>query len=179
LVEILLPEALAMVRAAEIGIGEFGNVLPVLDAMTPEGRELGDPVLLGALLLPHLLLKRYERESRRQGWVDAAEFRDLASDTLESFRERFVVPNLTRVLMIQAFEGFHRLCEGDFTRGQRKRFASKSYFDDALALFEILVRATGEGGEELAEWQEARRGRKRCEPRVEVRRGRPRRRRRR
>ncbi len=178
LVEILLPEALAMVRAAEIGIGEFGNVLPVLDAMTLEGREVPDSVLLGALLLPHVLLERYERESRRDGWVEAREFRDLVIDTVESFRERFVVPNLKRAMMIQALEGFHRLCEGGFTLSQRKRFAVKSFFDDALMLFEILVRATGEGGEELAEWQETAKQRKRREPRLEVRRGRPRRRRR-
>jgi len=177
LIEVFLPETLAMVRATEIGIGDFGNVLPVLDAMVLEEREMPDQVLLGALLLPNVLLERFERESQRDGWVKDQEFRKLVTATVESFCERFVVPNLKRTMMIQALEGFHRLCGADFTLSQRKRFAEKSYFDDSLLLFEVLVRATGEGGEELARWQDAAKKRKRREPRLDVRRGRPRRRR--
>ena len=39
------------------------------------------------------------------------------------------------------------------------KLARKPYFDDALLLFEILVRATGEGQETLEAWQAAARRR--------------------
>ena len=46
--EVLLPEALAMIEAHEKGAGAFTGILPVLDRMARDGRQLGDPVLLGA-----------------------------------------------------------------------------------------------------------------------------------
>ena len=176
--EVLLPEALAMVRAAELGAGELGNVLPVLDAMAQEEEEVPDQVLMAAVLLPQVMLERYQREVKRQRWLDPGEFRKVVLATVEPFFERFAVPNLKKIQMVQALEGFHRLCEGDFSRNQRLRFAAKSYFDDALWLFELLVRATGEGHPELEQWKAAARQGRRREPRPEVRRPRPRRRRR-
>lgn len=175
--EVLLPEALAMVRAAELGAGEFGNVLPVLDTMVREDDELPDAVLLAAVLLPQIMLVRFEREMKRHRWLAPEEFRQVVLATVEPFFERFAVPNLIKSQLIPALEGFHRLCEGDFSRSQRQRFATKSYFDHALLLFELLVRATGEGHSELEQWQLAASQRRRREPRREVRRPRSRRRR--
>ncbi len=178
LLDVLLPEAQAMIRAGEKGIGSFGNILPVVDSMTRQGLELPDPVLLGAVLLPQIMLERYERETKSRSWLGLAGFRAVVKSTTEPFLKRFSIPNLKTAQMVQAFEGFHRLCEGSLTHKQRLRFATKGYFDDSLRLFEILVRATGEGHSELESWQAAARQRKRREPRVEVRRRRPRRRRR-
>ena len=80
----------------------------------------------------------------------------------------------------QCFEGFHRLCSQRWSPAQRVRFACKSYFDDALLLFEILVSATGEGRPALAQWQEAQRRRPHRErSRIGARKRRPRRRKRR
>ncbi len=181
LVEVLLPEALAMIRAGERGAGNFSGILPTLDRMSGDGRELPDVVLLGAILLPQIMLKRYEYERPVGRLMDLQTFRKVVDETVEPFLERFSLANYKRALLIQALEGFHRLCDQRWTPGQRVRFASKSYFDDALALFEILVRATGDGHDALEHWQAARRQRpRRPQPAVETkRRRRPRRRRRR
>lgn len=161
LLDVLLPEALAMITAREKGAGDFGNVLPTLDRMINDGRELDDVVLLGAILLPHLMLQRFEFETRRRRWLEPTAFSKLVQETLKPFLERFQVANYKRARLEQALEGFHRLCSQSWTRSQRSRFAAKSYFDDALALFEILVRATGEGHDALEAWQAARRQRPR------------------
>ncbi|MGB5878412.1 MAG: hypothetical protein WBH85_00165, partial [Thermoanaerobaculia bacterium] len=77
----------------------------------------------------------------------------------------------------QAIAAFHRLGENWRTAGDRVRFAGHPGFDDAMILLEILVDATGEGGEDLELWQRVREHRpKRREP--PTRRTRPRRRRR-
>lgn len=177
LLDVLLPESMAMLRAAELGIGRFDNILPVIDAMTADGREIDDAVLLGAVLLPQVMLDRFERETERGGWLQPNEYRKLVKKTVEPFFKRYSVPNLKKSQLYQALEGFHRLCAGDFTRAQRQKFARKSYFDDAIALFEILVRSTDAGHEELEAWQEIARKRRR-EPQVERRGGGRRRRRR-
>ena len=66
---------------------------------------------------------------------------------------RFTVSNLRSQQILQALYGFQLLCEPAWAFHERVKIARKPYFDDALLLFEILVLATGEGGEALAEWQ--------------------------
>lgn len=181
LLDVLLPEAMAMIEAGERGAGDFSGILPTLDRMSGEGRDLPDVVLIGAVLLPRIMLRRYDEERSRGRLMSLERFRVAVNETLEPFLGRFAVANYKRSNLIHALEGFHRLCDQRFTPAQRVRFASKSYFDDALALFEILVRATGEGHDALEHWQAARRQRpRRPQPQVETkRRRRPRRRRRR
>jgi hypothetical protein len=58
-----------------------------------------------------------------------------------------------------ALKGFLRLCEPHRTAGERHHAVSKSWFPDALWLFELLAEATAEGFEELAQWQAAARRR--------------------
>jgi poly(A) polymerase len=183
LLEVLLPEAMAMIEARQRGAGSFNGILPTLDRMSQEGKELSDPVLLGAVLLPQIMLRRYELERGRGRWMKIGEFKEVVAETVEPFLERFSVANFKRAHMVQALEGFHRLCSHGWTPGQRIRFATKSYFDDALQLFEILVLATGEGHEALEPWEEAKKKRpRRSEPKADKRgprrRGRRRRRRR-
>src|SRR5262249_39373883 len=49
LLEVLLPEAYAMVAAGARGLGDFGQILPVIDRLVKDGRELSDTALLSAL----------------------------------------------------------------------------------------------------------------------------------
>lgn len=181
LFEVLLPEAAAMITAAERGAGSFSGILPTLDEMVADGRELPDAVLLSAVLLPRIMLRRFEVESESGHWMKMPAYLRLVRNTLDSFLERFAVANYKRAMIQHVLEGFHRLCQRQWTPAQRMRFASKSYFDDSLLLFEILVQATGEGHEALEHWEAARRQRpRRPQPHVEAtRRRRPRRRRRR
>ncbi len=181
LLEVLLPEAQAMIEAAERGAGNFGGILPTLDRMVTEKREMPDAVLLAAVLLPQVMLRRFEFESRTGKWMAVSAYQKVVEATVESFLERFSLANFKRMQLFKVFEGFHRLCGHGWTQSRRLRFATKSYFDDALLLFEILVRATGEGWQALEQWQAAQRQRpRRPRPQVETqrrRRRRPRRRR--
>ena len=178
--DVLLPEAGAMITAAQRGAGNFGGILPTLDRMTAENREVPDAVLLSSVLLPQIMLRRFEVESVDGRWMPMPAYLQVVRETMESFLERFSLANFKRTMVIHVLEGFHRLCSEGWTPAQRVRFASKSYFDDALLLFEILVRATGEGHPVLEHWQSAQRQRpRRPQPMVQAkRRRRPRRRRR-
>ncbi len=178
LLEVLLPEALAMIGASRRGAGEFSNVLPTLDALIAEKREIPDQVLLDTILLPQIMLRRFEHETATGRFVRQEEFHGMIAETLEPFLDRFAVPKLKKTAMAQALEGFHRMCDGRWTRNRRARFVNKPYFDDALLLFEILVRSTREGHEVLDQWQAAaRQRRRRPEPYVDAKKRRRRRRR--
>lgn len=176
LLEVLLPEVLAMVRAQQVGAGDFGGVIATLDAMIGDERAISDSVLLSALLLPEIMLRRFDYEQRKRRWMPIDRFQDEVSDVLDTFLQRFQIANHKRAAIRQTLDGFHRLCDQRWTPAKRVRFASKRHFDDSLLVFEILTRATGHGQAVLEQWQAVARQRaRRPEPPVERRRRRRRR----
>jgi poly(A) polymerase len=156
LLEVLLPEAYAMVAAGEKGIGEFAGILPVLDRMVTGGREVPDTGLLAALLLPQVLLRRHDIEAIDQRPMRRQALQAMAEEAIAPFFARLHLSNLKAQQVLQAIVGFNRLCEAGWKPVERVRFADRAYFDDALFLFEVLVEATGDGHQALAEWQAAR-----------------------
>jgi poly(A) polymerase len=159
LLEVMLPEAYAMVAAGERGLGDFGQILPVVDRMVRSGRQLSDIGLLAGLLLPKVVLRRYDIEALDQRPMSRSAIDTLVQEEVAPFLSRFTVSNLKSQQIVQALIGFQRLCEPKWSLPERVRFTRKPYFDDARLLFEILVEATGEGGEALAEWDAAARRR--------------------
>jgi poly(A) polymerase len=159
LLETLLPEAYAMVRAAERGLGEFGRILPVLDRKIAAGREVSDGGLLAAVLLPSVLLRRYDVEAVGQRALRRAELDGLVEEVAAPFYARFSLSRERCRQTSEALLGFLRLCEPHKTGAERLRMAGKGFFPEALWLFELLAEATGEGLQELAQWQAAARRR--------------------
>ncbi|MEM7353491.1 MAG: polynucleotide adenylyltransferase PcnB, partial [Acidobacteriota bacterium] len=123
LLDVLLPEVGAMVAAAERGVGNFSGILPTLDRMTAEGREVPDAVLLAAVLLPEVMMRRFEVERKTGEWMKIQAFLKVVRETLESFLERFSLANFKRAMVTHVLEGFHRLCRQGWTPAQRVRFA--------------------------------------------------------
>ena len=154
LLEVLLPEAYAMLAADERGLGDFGQILPVIDRLITAGRELPDTVLLAALLLPKVMLRRDDIEGIGQRPMSRAAIEELVDEESAPLLARFTVSNLKSQQIRRALVGFFRLCEPRWSFAERVRFTRRPLFEDALVLFELLVLATGEGGETLAEWQE-------------------------
>jgi poly(A) polymerase len=180
LLEVILPEAYAMLTAGRRGLGDFGQILPVIDRMVAEGRQLPDSALLASVLLPKVMLRRDDVEALDQRPMSRSAIEVLVQEEIQPFLARFTVSNLKSQQITQALIGFQRLCEPVDKFPERVRLARRSWFNDALVLFEILVEATGEGEEALAEWQTAARRRPPLKaPEDSDARSRPRRRRRR
>jgi poly(A) polymerase len=159
LLEVLLPEAYAMLAADERGLGSFGQILPVIDRMVTAGREMQDTAMLAALLLPKIMLRRDDIEAIDRRPMSRAAIEELVDEESTPFLARFTVSNLKSQQIRHALTAFFRLCEPRWTLPERVRFARKPFFRDGMLLFELLVLATGEGGEVFAEWQEAARRR--------------------
>jgi poly(A) polymerase len=159
LLEVLLPEAYAMLAADERGLGDFGQILPVIDRLVTSGRELPDTALLAALLLPKVMLRRDDVEAIDQRPMSRAAIEELVDEETSPLLARFTVSNVKSQQIRHALVGFFRLCEPRWSMAERVRFTRRTFFSGALLLFELLVLATGEGREALAEWQEAARRR--------------------
>jgi poly(A) polymerase len=159
LLEVILPEAYAMLTAGLRGMGDFGQILPVMDRMVAEGRQLSDSALLASVLLPKVMLRRDDIEALNQRPMSRSAIEVMVEEEISSFLSRFTVSNLKSQQITQALIGFQRMLEPVDKLSERVRLARRSWFNDALILFEILVEATGEGQDALAEWQMAARRR--------------------
>jgi poly(A) polymerase len=159
LLEPLLPEAYAMVRAGERGLGDFGRILPTLDRKVTAGREVADGALVASLLLPSVLLRRYDVEAVGGRALRRHELAKLVDEATAPFFARFALSRERSRQALEALVGFLRLCEPHASGAERLKVAGKSFFPDALWLFELLAEATGEGFQELAQWQAAARRR--------------------
>jgi poly(A) polymerase len=180
LLQVLLPEAYAMLSAGARGLGDFGQILPVIDSLVAEERPLSDTGLLAALLLPKVMLRRLDVESSAGRPMTRSAIEAMIEEEIAPFFARLTLSNLRSQQVYHALLGFQRLCEPYGSPHERLKFARKPYFDDALLLFEILARATGAGGEALEAWQAAARRRPPLKAPAESEAGtRPRRRRRR
>lgn len=153
LLEVLLPEAYAMVSAGEKGLGEFGRILPAIDAMTTGGRKIADTAMFGALLLPTVILRRHDVEAIDRRVMSRRMLEDLVAEVVDPFFARFMLSGLKAEHVRQAIMGFHRLGETRWKAGEQERFARRPFFEDALFLFEVMVAAMGEGGAELEAWR--------------------------
>ncbi len=151
--EVLLPEALAMIRAQQEGAGDFSRILPTLDAMVAEGQTVPDPTLLAALLLPEVMLSRFTYERKHGRWMPLTAFQATRQALLTPFFERFAFANHKRSALGHVLDGFHRLCDDRWTPAKRRRFAGTANFPGSLLLFEIMARATGHGHERLEAWR--------------------------
>ena len=155
MLEVLLPEAYAMLGLSASGVGDFGRLLPTIDSLVAAGRLLGDAPLLAILLLPKVLQRRDDVEAIGQRPMTRAALRQLIDETVAPFTARLALSRARTMQVTQALVAFHRLCEPGWTPRGRLQFAHRPYFDDALALFELMVEATGDGREALAPWQAA------------------------
>jgi poly(A) polymerase len=155
LLEVLLPEAYAMLGVSASGVGDFGRLLPTIDRLVQAGRVLGDAPLLGVLLLPKVLQRRDDIEAIDQRPMSRAALRQLIDDTVAPFAARLALSRARNQQLTQALVAFHRMCEPGWMPRGRLQFAHRPYFEDSLALFELMVEATGEGREALAAWQAA------------------------
>jgi len=175
--EELLPEVHAMVAADERGLGKFNRIPLVFDELVEEGREVSDSALLAALLLPQVILRRFDTEEQRSQPMSRTALEGLVDEVAEPFVARFQLSRARTDRIVGSLKAFLRLCEPGWSDEQRRRFAVRKHFDDALDLFEIVTRATGDGEEPLAAWHRA--AKERPKVRTAPPRGRPRRGRRR
>ena len=152
LLEVLLPEAYAMIGRGPGG-ADFGRLLPTTDRQVVAGRPLSDATLLAVLLLPKLLQRRDDVEAIDQRPMSRAALRQLVDETVAPLAARLALSRARATQLTQALVAFQRLVEPGWKPRGRQQFAHRPYFDDALALFELMAEATGEGRDALQPWQ--------------------------
>lgn len=154
LLEVFLPEAYKILTVGSEEAAGFQRIPAALDQMIADGRKLSDSVLLAALLLPSILLRRRDLEALNQRPIWRSALRSLNQETVDSFATRFALSR-SKTEAVQALVWcFHRLGERWGSAASRLQFSRQPGFDGALTLLELLVVATGEGEAMLSSWRQ-------------------------
>lgn len=164
LIEILLPEAYALVAADDHGLRELSELLPAIDRSVQRGDAVSDGGLLAALLLPGLLLRRQDVEAVSQRSLTRRELRQLVAELTQPLFARFTLSRQRAEGAEQALMTFLDLGSENLKPAQRLRLARRASFGDALWLLALMVEATGEGGDVLEAWRDIDRRVDRPEP---------------
>lgn len=164
LIEILLPEAYALVAADDHGLRELSGLLPAIDRSVQRGDAVSDGGLLAALLLPGLLLRRQDVEAVSQRSLTRRELRQLVAELAGPLFARFMLSRQRAEGAEQALMAFLDLGAEDLKPAQRLRLARRASFRDALWLLALMVEATGEGSDVLEAWRDVDRRVDRPEP---------------
>jgi poly(A) polymerase len=152
LLEIILPEASLILTAGSRGAPELEALIPAVDTLIQGGREPSDSALLAVILLPALLMRRRELEEESGERIRRGRLRELSEEVMAPFFARHTVARFKAEAVSLALDTFNRLGERQWNVNERIRLARRSSFVDALALFEIMVEATGEGRGEFEAW---------------------------
>jgi poly(A) polymerase len=178
LVEIVLPEAYALLAASDRGLGDLGRLLPALDRCVREGREVTDGGAIAALLLPGVLLRRHDIEALDRKPMTRAALHGLVEEVMQPFVRRFTLSRQRSEGAQQALATFIEMGRGGWKPADRMRLGRRRSFPDALLLLELITEATGGDDEdELEVWRDVDRRVERSTPRPPA--SRPKRRRRR
>jgi poly(A) polymerase len=139
------------------GISAYSGIIARMDHQQNRGREFSSAIILAAFMYPYC---RYRME---QG--DDSDLLKLVREILSPMAERIQIPRRMRDTMRQAIAAQHRLFalkEGRYKPGTLLR---KSYFDDALTLFELAAGGTEEGRKLIRDWKNLKGGEKNQQPR--------------
>ncbi len=117
--EVLLPEAYAMVQASERGLGDFGKILPTLDRkIAPAGRSR-TAACWPRSCCPASCCAASTSRRWRGGPCAASSSRLLVDEVCAPFLQRFALSRVRTQQTTDALKGFLRLCEPHRTAGER------------------------------------------------------------
>lgn len=155
LMEVLLPEAQAMIEGPRLGLGDYPRILPLVDEWISRGTDLSDVVLLAALLVPQIEVRLHAAPS------PAPDLAALVDECLAPFFARFPFSNLKHRVVCQTLETYLRLSRACARKSQRLKLANRSSFKDALQVLDVVVTSTGQDRGNLESWRGLARSRRR------------------
>src|SRR5260370_33667908 len=90
-----------MLTAGGRGLGDFGQILPVIDRMVAEERPLSDTALLAAILLPKIMLRRMDIEAVK-GPLTRPAIEVMIQEEVAPFLQRLARSNLRSPPVVHA-----------------------------------------------------------------------------
>lgn len=136
------------------GDEQFFSELAMVDRWTNEGRTVRDTLLFGVLFRAPLRDMIARAEEKKGGRLSKGEYLNLVDRVLEGDVTLYRVPTRRLHQLKQAMLGAYKMRRRPMKQRGLKSMIERSYFPDALDLFNLEVEVTGKYGNVLKEWQE-------------------------
>lgn len=143
-IEVLFPKVFNNIRRN--GIDEYLDIFSRVDRSFKDGDELQPALILAALFYPV-----FRAEAARSAESDLPK---QAKTVLTPMAERLQIPRRMQDTMRQAMAAQHRFFALKDARYKPGTILRKSYFDDALTLFELIAGGTPEGRQLIRDWND-------------------------
>lgn len=148
LLESIFPEIDRHIRRE--GREDYIGTISCLDREQSKGRDFPPAILLAVLFYPYF----HSVEERTAG----SDTVKLTREILSPIFERLQVPRRIQDTIRQALAAQGRFFALGQKRYRPRTMLGKSYFDDALMLFELIAGGTEEGRKLIGDWRSLRRG---------------------
>ena len=127
------------------------RMLELLDQQVGQRQELGNALLLAAIIYPFVSAEIMEPGVRSSD--ASAMIEEVSQPLMEELRvARRDIERVRQILLVQ-----RRLVSSRRRRGRPTTMAQRDYFEDALILYELMARAEGRPDEEVEHWSSLRR----------------------
>lgn len=144
LLEILFPKVCNNIR--KNGIDEYLDILSRVDSSFDDGRILQPALVLAALFYPVF-------RAEIAGSTESDHLKQARS-VLTPMSERLQIPRRMQDTMRQAMAAQYRFFALKDARYKPRTILRKSYFEDALTLFELIAGGTPEGRQLVQGWKD-------------------------
>ncbi|TNF48622.1 hypothetical protein EP232_02210, partial [bacterium] len=144
LIETLFPKVFNNIRRNEID--DYLDIFSRVDSFFVDGKELKPALVLAALFYP--VFRAAIDRSKDPDYLKQAR------SVLTPMSERLQIPRRMQDTMRQAMAAQHRFFALKDARYKPRTILRKSYFDDALTLFELIAGGTPEGRQLVRNWKD-------------------------
>ncbi|HWN69305.1 MAG TPA: polynucleotide adenylyltransferase PcnB [Haliangium sp.] len=124
------------------------RVLDLLDELAAQGRELSNSLLMAALLSPFVL------DEMTQPGATPGDASVALGELARPLLEELAVARRDSEMVRQILQAQRRLVPSRRRRGRAGALARRDFFDDALAVYEIMARAQGQDTGNLSFWHD-------------------------
>lgn len=150
LAETLFPELQAIFAAEKAGLGDFAEVIRLLDRKAANGDVVSEIGLYSCLLLPAFVVAHPDLV---QAGSNTRKFRESIARITEPLFLRLSIAKHKVEQVADTIAALGKLGRGDWTTRERIGFARRPYFADALLAYEAWIAATDSNPSELREWR--------------------------
>lgn len=150
LAETLFPELAAIFEAKKAGLGDFSEMIRLLDRKVANKDAISEIGLYSCLLLPAFVVAN---PKAMKAGANGRQLRESVARITEPLFRRLSIAKHKVEQVAHTVVALGRLDRRDWTMRERIRFANRPFFHDALLVYEAWVAATDSDPSQLREWR--------------------------
>lgn len=146
----LFPEIRGIEKARKAGRGDFSTVFGVMDERVAAGQAPSEIGIMASLVLPRVIAQRRDFFHEK---AKTSLLREAIVEEAAPLLRRLALAKHKVEFVAQSVLALRQLKMRRWQTADRVSFSRRSFFEDALLVYEIWIRATGSDASEIKRWR--------------------------